>query len=276
MLSDASISEQIFRQEVEDGIANAAQESALAWAMEAAEQKRSDPFVRDLLRLTQKCMSDRQDGGSEAAAAAEEAPDGSSGGSGGRGSTNSKLKGGMGAVSRVQPRYQKGAAAYDKQCAERSAREEEATRAHEEARRGVASAAEKEIVGRQQLKPGWKPKFSVERMQMFYLHDATGEISWEKPLSDVLVGCEEADQAAQCSLENVIADAGGGNGNEVNDDDDDDDDDDDSPHSAIVIHVGNTHTMVGFAGDDAPRAVFPSVVGAPKHSGIMVGMDQKE
>ena len=59
-------------------------------------------------------------------------------------------------------------------------------------------------------------------------------------------------------------------------DDDDDDDDDDSPHSAIVIHVGNTHTMVGFAGDDAPRAVFPSVVGAPKHSGIMVGMDQKE
>ena len=48
----------------------------------------------------------------------------------------------------------------EQQCAERSAREEEATRAHEEARRGVASAAEKEIVGRQQLKPGWKPKFN--------------------------------------------------------------------------------------------------------------------
>ena len=33
---------------------------------------------------------------------------------------------------------------------------------------------------------------------------------------------------------------------------------------------------VGFAGDDAPRAVFPAIVGAPKHPGIMVGLDQKE
>merc|ERR1712137_1320834 len=32
----------------------------------------------------------------------------------------------------------------------------------------------------------------------------------------------------------------------------------------------------GFAGDDAPRAVFPSIVGCPKMPGIMVGMDQKD
>jgi actin-related protein len=32
----------------------------------------------------------------------------------------------------------------------------------------------------------------------------------------------------------------------------------------------------GFAGDDAPRAVFPSIVGRPKHAGVMVGMDQKD
>jgi actin-related protein len=32
----------------------------------------------------------------------------------------------------------------------------------------------------------------------------------------------------------------------------------------------------GFAGDDAPRCVFPSIVGRPKHQGIMVGMDQKD
>ena len=31
-----------------------------------------------------------------------------------------------------------------------------------------------------------------------------------------------------------------------------------------------------FAGDDAPRCVFPSIVGRPKHQGIMVGMDQKD
>jgi actin-related protein len=32
----------------------------------------------------------------------------------------------------------------------------------------------------------------------------------------------------------------------------------------------------GFAGDDAPRAVFPSIVGRPRHKGVMVGMGQKD
>jgi len=32
----------------------------------------------------------------------------------------------------------------------------------------------------------------------------------------------------------------------------------------------------GFAGDDGPRAVFPSIVGRPKHPGAMVGMDIKD
>ena len=32
----------------------------------------------------------------------------------------------------------------------------------------------------------------------------------------------------------------------------------------------------GFAGDDAPRSVFPSVVGRPRHQGVMVGMGSKD
>jgi actin-related protein len=32
----------------------------------------------------------------------------------------------------------------------------------------------------------------------------------------------------------------------------------------------------GYAGDDAPRAVFPSIVGRPRHQGVMVGMGQKD
>eukprot|EP00456_Euglypha_rotunda_P008293 TRINITY_DN11623_c0_g1_i14.p1 TRINITY_DN11623_c0_g1~~TRINITY_DN11623_c0_g1_i14.p1 ORF type:complete len:216 (-),score=34.07 TRINITY_DN11623_c0_g1_i14:23-670(-) len=32
----------------------------------------------------------------------------------------------------------------------------------------------------------------------------------------------------------------------------------------------------GFGGDDAPRAVFPCVVGRPRHKGVMVGMGQKD
>ena len=39
---------------------------------------------------------------------------------------------------------------------------------------------------------------------------------------------------------------------------------------------GSGMCKAGFAGDDAPRAVFPSIVGRPKHPGIMVGMDQKD
>eukprot|EP00026_Physarum_polycephalum_P002803 Phypoly_transcript_02811.p1 GENE.Phypoly_transcript_02811~~Phypoly_transcript_02811.p1 ORF type:complete len:793 (+),score=145.93 Phypoly_transcript_02811:189-2381(+) len=32
----------------------------------------------------------------------------------------------------------------------------------------------------------------------------------------------------------------------------------------------------GFAGDDAPRAIFPAVIGRPRHTGVMVGMGQKD
>jgi actin len=37
-----------------------------------------------------------------------------------------------------------------------------------------------------------------------------------------------------------------------------------------------SQTKAGFAGDDAPRAVFPSLVGRPRHRGVMVGMGQKD
>jgi len=37
-----------------------------------------------------------------------------------------------------------------------------------------------------------------------------------------------------------------------------------------VVDNGSGMCKAGFAGDDAPRAVFPSIVGRPKHPGIMV------
>lgn len=46
--------------------------------------------------------------------------------------------------------------------------------------------------------------------------------------------------------------------------------------SAIVCDNGSGMVKAGFAGDDAPRAVFPSIVGRPKHEGVMVGMGQKD
>ena len=35
--------------------------------------------------------------------------------------------------------------------------------------------------------------------------------------------------------------------------------------AALVIDNGSGMCKAGFAGDDAPRAVFPSLVGRPKH-----------
>ncbi|EPQ59760.1 actin 1 [Gloeophyllum trabeum ATCC 11539] len=46
--------------------------------------------------------------------------------------------------------------------------------------------------------------------------------------------------------------------------------------AAIVIDNGSGMCKAGFAGDDAPRAVFPSIVGRPRHTGVMVGMGQKD
>jgi len=50
----------------------------------------------------------------------------------------------------------------------------------------------------------------------------------------------------------------------------------DNEVQALVVDNGSGMCKAGFAGDDAPRAVFPSIVGRPKHPGIMVGMDQKD
>ena len=52
--------------------------------------------------------------------------------------------------------------------------------------------------------------------------------------------------------------------------------DDEDDVQALVVDNGSGMCKAGFAGDDAPRAVFPSIVGRPKHQGIMVGMDQKD
>jgi len=50
----------------------------------------------------------------------------------------------------------------------------------------------------------------------------------------------------------------------------------DDDAGALVIDNGSGMCKAGFAGDDAPRAVFPSIVGRPRHQGVMVGMGQKD
>ena len=44
----------------------------------------------------------------------------------------------------------------------------------------------------------------------------------------------------------------------------------------LVIDNGSGMCKAGFAGDDAPRVVFPSVVGYPRHQDVMTGMQYLE
>ncbi|CAH1239901.1 ACTB [Branchiostoma lanceolatum] len=46
--------------------------------------------------------------------------------------------------------------------------------------------------------------------------------------------------------------------------------------SAIVLDCGTDSVKAGFAGEDAPRAVVPTVVGTPRHQNVFIGADQQD
>lgn len=45
--------------------------------------------------------------------------------------------------------------------------------------------------------------------------------------------------------------------------------------AAVVTDNDSGMCKAGFAGDDAPQAVLPSIAGCPRYQGVMVGMGQK-
>eukprot|EP01084_Bolivina_argentea_P058809 107356_1 len=45
---------------------------------------------------------------------------------------------------------------------------------------------------------------------------------------------------------------------------------------AIVIDNGSGMVKAGFSGDEAPRTVFPSIVGRPKQRQMMVGIASRD
>eukprot|EP00485_Elphidium_margaritaceum_P017430 CAMPEP_0202729084 /NCGR_PEP_ID=MMETSP1385-20130828/185956_1 /ASSEMBLY_ACC=CAM_ASM_000861 /TAXON_ID=933848 /ORGANISM="Elphidium margaritaceum" /LENGTH=419 /DNA_ID=CAMNT_0049395341 /DNA_START=29 /DNA_END=1289 /DNA_ORIENTATION=+ len=44
----------------------------------------------------------------------------------------------------------------------------------------------------------------------------------------------------------------------------------------VVIDNGSGMMKAGFAGEDAPQSVFPTIVGYPKHRGVMIGYAQRD
>jgi hypothetical protein len=49
-----------------------------------------------------------------------------------------------------------------------------------------------------------------------------------------------------------------------------------SPTPVFLYTAGSGMVKAGFSGEDAPRAVFSSIIGRPRHTMAMLGMGQKE
>ncbi|KAJ5073821.1 actin [Anaeramoeba ignava] len=47
-------------------------------------------------------------------------------------------------------------------------------------------------------------------------------------------------------------------------------------NETIIIDNGSSTIKTGFGGDDEPRIIFPSIIGRPRHYGIIVGMNIKD
>jgi len=45
--------------------------------------------------------------------------------------------------------------------------------------------------------------------------------------------------------------------------------------TAIVVDNGSGLCKAGFAGETAPKVVFPTIVGRPRHQNLMVGQNSK-
>jgi actin, other eukaryote len=46
-----------------------------------------------------------------------------------------------------------------------------------------------------------------------------------------------------------------------------------SDNNVCVIDNGSGVVKAGFSGEEAPRSIFPSILGRAKNPGMMVGMD---
>ena len=46
--------------------------------------------------------------------------------------------------------------------------------------------------------------------------------------------------------------------------------------ASVVIQNGSGYMRAGLSSDDEPTVVFPTIVGRPRHQGVMIGMGQKD
>ena len=47
-------------------------------------------------------------------------------------------------------------------------------------------------------------------------------------------------------------------------------------YTTIVVDNGSSLIKAGFSGEEAPKAIFPSIVGRPKNIAALVGVESKD
>lgn len=233
LANDAS-TEDIYKEEVDDGVANTAEEQAKVWAMEAQEQGTDSEFVRRLLGTIKSCQA----------------------------SKDGKRQGAMGTTTRIQPALQKGKqGTFDSAVRQQTQQEQKNRSKEEEKKRELAEQLERENESRYVMAPGWASKYDYETQKMYYYNSATRAVQWEKPLLEQKIDAKKEESVGpDASLTDLIPQPAAP----------------DDQVQAIVIDNGSGFMKCGFAGDDAPRALFPTVVGRVRHRGVMVGMGQKD
>mmetsp|Transcript_122420 Transcript_122420/g.391427 ORF Transcript_122420/g.391427 Transcript_122420/m.391427 type:complete len:192 (+) Transcript_122420:62-637(+) len=161
-VSTVQETEDIYEDEVNDGIANCAKEQAEAWAQEAEETGAgASQFIGRLLKLTGS-LKDKRVAATRAGA--------------------------MGTTTRLQPRFNKGMSSrYDAVCGARAGQEQQVYKEGAAASKATHQQVEAENCSRRKLAAGWQPSFEPVSGAMFYQHSTTGERTWEKPLEDVTI-----------------------------------------------------------------------------------------
>ncbi len=195
--------EDLFEDELVDGIASCAEEQAQAWREAATEDGVDMGFVQSLLALTSTYTSKKG---------------------------SAMRAGAMGCKSRIQPRNANGAAQeFDRRCDTRMAQERAARERRAAQLASLAAQARVE-----------------EQQRLAAMGLASPATTASAPAMNVLPRAEEPSSSGS------------------------------SVEPAVVVDMGSLFFKAGFGGDDAPRAVFPSMVGRCRHQGVMVGMGQKD
>ena len=216
--------EEIYQDEIEDGIASAAVDQAKLWADEALKAASStegstannsasrQQFITELIRMGTEVEASRNQNLNHHDAI----------------NTNNGV---FSSTRRLQPRFQKGKQQqYDVIANQNFQKEQEASKQSQERKKQLQEVSEREYEEYLKTQPSSdSTSTSIIQPQV---------TTCSAPSSTMLGGEDEV--------------------------------------QTLVLDHGSGMSKVGFAGDDAPRGVFPSIVGRPRHTGVMVGMGQKD